>query len=393
MSALGIRRTSVPGRGFTLIELLVVISIIAVLIALLLPAVQSAREAARRSQCTNNIKQLALAVHNYLTATNAFPPLYTNFNLPGSAAGPNDSNGSWPLNWVVSLLPHLEQSALFNSANYSYGAQDAPNLATLSATNLSSLICPSEDFGVGPWVSTNRANYRANIEGPPTLVSWSGPIVVMRPNIFSTPWRTQQPSVYPSYTNKNIGVVSIQSVTDGTSNTAVVSEKLMGTAGYGNSSGASTITAAMRSMALRGMFNTTVNITVDQGGNAGSQAALQMVQACGGISGTQTLAGDSGYWDGACWDGTHAGTLNFNAYNHWMPPNKWSCIAANTAEGNANSVGAWSDAVTATSNHPGGVNVGFCDGSVHFIKETINAQIWWALGTRNMGEVISSDAY
>ena len=86
------------------------------------------------------------------------------------------------------------------------------------------------------------------------------------------------------------------------------------------------------------MFNLSVSVTVDQGGAAGDQSALQFYQACNGVPGTQTIAGDSGYWDGACWNGTHAGTLNFNAYNHFNTPNKWSCIAANTAEGNANSV-------------------------------------------------------
>ncbi|MGP0068324.1 MAG: DUF1559 domain-containing protein [Isosphaeraceae bacterium] len=385
--------TSPRRSGFTLIELLVVIAIIAVLIALLLPAVQAAREAARRAQCTNNLKQLALGIQNYLSQTNAFPPLFTNFNLPGSLAGPSDSNGSWPLNWAVFLLPFYEQGPLYNAANFSYGAQDAPNLSTLTIVNINSLICPSEDMSTGPWVSTNRANYRANFEGPPSMLSWSGPIVVMTPNGTSTPWRTQQPSVYPSYVNSNMGSVGMQSITDGTSNTAALSEKLMGTAGYGNSSGASTITAAARSLALRGMFNLSVNVTVDQGGAAGAQTALQFYQACNAIPGTQTIAGDSGYWDGAVWNGTHAGTLNFNSYNHFNTPNKWSCIAANTAEGNANSVGAWSDAVTPTSNHPGGINVGFCDGSVHFVKDTINVQTWWALGTRNGGEVVSSDSY
>jgi prepilin-type N-terminal cleavage/methylation domain-containing protein/prepilin-type processing-associated H-X9-DG protein len=380
-------------RGFTLIELLVVIAIIAVLIALLLPAVQAAREAARRAQCTNNLKQLGLAAQNYLSATNAFPPLYTNFNLPGSLAGPNDSNGSWPLNWAVSLLPYMEQTSVYNSANWFYGAGDAPNLSTITAITISGLVCPSEDMGLGPWVSTNKANYRANFEGPPTLLSWSGPIVVTPPNSFSTPWRLQQPSVYPSFTNGNITTVGMAGVTDGTSNTACFSEKLMGTASYGNSSGASVITASMRNLALRGMFNLSVNVTVDQGGTAGAQSALQFYQACNAIPGTQTIAGDSGYWDGACWDGTHAGTLNFNAYNHFNTPNKWSCIAANTAEGNANSVGAWSDAVTPTSNHPGGVNIAFCDGSVHFIKDSISVGTWWALGSRNQGEIVSSDSY
>jgi prepilin-type N-terminal cleavage/methylation domain-containing protein/prepilin-type processing-associated H-X9-DG protein len=380
--------------GFTLIELLVVIAIIAVLIALLLPAVQAAREAARRAQCTNNLKQLGLGVANYISSQGSFPPLYTNFNFGFSLAGPNDNNGSWPLNWAVSLLPYIEQTALANSANWSYGVSDAPNLSTLCVTNLTVMICPSEDISVGPWVSTNRGNYRASIGGPgdnPT--SWSGPITVMLPNSFSTPWRTQQPSVYPSYTNPNMGNVGMQSVLDGTSNTAMFSEKLMGTAGFGNSTGASTITASNRNLALRGMFQLGVNVTVDLGGAAGAQEAIAFYQACNSVPGTATLNKDSGYWTGAAWNGSHAGTLNFNAYNHFNTPNKWSCTPANSPDGPNVSVGSWADAITPTSNHPGGVNAGFCDGSVHFVKDSVSVQTWWALGTRNNGEITSSDSY
>src|SRR5271168_1332900 len=98
-------------RGFTLIELLVVIAIIAVLIALLLPAVQAAREAARRAQCVNNLKQLGLAVHNYLSQQNSFPPLIAPF---ANVNGPSAATGAWPLSWAVAILPNLEQTQLFN---------------------------------------------------------------------------------------------------------------------------------------------------------------------------------------------------------------------------------------------------------------------------------------
>src|SRR5271170_5170612 len=99
-------------RAFTLIELLVVIAIIAVLIALLLPAVQAAREAARRAQCTNNLKQLGLAVHNYHSSTNVIPA--ANMFL-----GPTNGSWGWCHNWTVYLLPHLEQTNLYNSFNFS----------------------------------------------------------------------------------------------------------------------------------------------------------------------------------------------------------------------------------------------------------------------------------
>src|ERR1700728_25774 len=102
-------RTMTGRRGFTLIELLVVIAIIAVLIALLLPAVQAAREAARRAQCVNNLKQIGLALHNYLSSINTFPPGRFNTHITG--------NGNvW--GGYSQLLPQLEQQALYNSFNF-----------------------------------------------------------------------------------------------------------------------------------------------------------------------------------------------------------------------------------------------------------------------------------
>src|SRR5437773_7169128 len=107
-------RTARSPRGFTLIELLVVIAIIAVLIALLLPAVQAAREAARRAQCVNNLKQLGLAVHNYISA---------NSNLPGMTSYPTAQNQSsgWSYAWPLFIMPHLEQQPLYNAFNFNAG--------------------------------------------------------------------------------------------------------------------------------------------------------------------------------------------------------------------------------------------------------------------------------
>src|SRR3954464_10711521 len=138
---------SMRRRGFTLIELLVVIAIIAVLIALLLPAVQAAREAARRMQCTNNLKQLGIAVHNYISQNNCFPPLGSNFANPGYGGPvlPND----WPLGWAVTLLPGMEQQALYNTANYSLSVNNSVNTKTLCATRVATLLCPSESENIG----------------------------------------------------------------------------------------------------------------------------------------------------------------------------------------------------------------------------------------------------
>src|SRR5205085_70006 len=131
-------------RGFTLIELLVVIAIIAVLIALLLPAVQAAREAARRSQCVNNLKQIGLALHNYHTVNDTFPM--------GASLGLYQIGqylGKQNLSSHVALLPQVEQTALYNAVNFSFGADEAGTLCgvvnrTVINTQVKSFLCPSD---------------------------------------------------------------------------------------------------------------------------------------------------------------------------------------------------------------------------------------------------------
>src|SRR5438876_1373568 len=119
---------SIRRRGFTLVELLVVIAIIGVLVALLLPAVQAAREAARRAQCSNNLKQLSLALLNYETVHNTLPP-----------AG-IDSN---QMSWAVLLLPYFEQQALYDQFNFNKGSWQAFNRTTLvQGIRLKAIICP-----------------------------------------------------------------------------------------------------------------------------------------------------------------------------------------------------------------------------------------------------------
>jgi prepilin-type N-terminal cleavage/methylation domain-containing protein len=301
-------------RAFTLIELLVVIAIIAVLIALLLPAVQAAREAARRGQCTNNLKQLALATHGYINAIGAFPPLMADFNYNGITP---PLLSDWPMGWAVFLLPYIEQQSLYNAVNWSFGAPQPCNQATISNTKIATLICPSESFSSGPWLSSSFTNYRANFGGPGVMQAWTGPFVAMIPN-------SNGQSGCNCYTNYNCGSSGFEGVSDGTAQTAMISEKLIGTASY-TSIGASG-TDALRAMWLP---PNALTINVDTGGSQGEQLALQFVQACSAIPGSQSSSGSSALWCGAVWDGSHWGTLNFNAYNHWMPPNTFSCLAAN----------------------------------------------------------------
>jgi prepilin-type N-terminal cleavage/methylation domain-containing protein/prepilin-type processing-associated H-X9-DG protein len=356
--------------GFTLIELLVVIAIIAVLIALLLPAVQAAREAARRSQCVNNLKQMGLGVHNYISAQGSFPPIMGNWNLSAPAT-PLVGSGTWPLGWAPAILPNLEQAGMYNALNYSNGAQDGPN-TTVTYSKLSIFICPSESIKNGPWPGvTSFINYSANLGGPASIASWSGVIVALAAGPNSNCQCTQ---------NSNIGSFGTEGITDGTSNTAVFSEKLIGIQTPANGG-----PLASSPLAKRVIFNAPGATVTQDSGNAAQ--ALAYVQACKSVPGTAVALGTN-YWSGACWTGSHAGTLRFNSYDHVNTPNGLTCTTSNGEDpGNSTT------AITAQSNHSGGVNVCFADGSVKFIKDSINVQAWWALGSRNGGEVISSDAY
>ncbi len=246
------------------------------------------------------------------------------------------------------------------------------NQVTISSTKIAALVCPSENFKAGPWIATNLANYRASFGGPGVIAGWSGAFVVMQPNVNGQ-------SGCACITDQNVGSFGTEGVTDGTSNTAAISEKLIGTSGFGNSSGSSSLTAGNMQMAKRGMFlpPSGLAITIDSGGLAANQIALTFYQACNSIPGMQTMLTYSGWWCGAVWDGSHWGTLNFNAYNHWNTPNKFSCLASNSYGSVQNSPGSINDAITATSNHPGGVNVVFMDGSVHFVKDSVSPNIWW----------------
>jgi prepilin-type N-terminal cleavage/methylation domain-containing protein/prepilin-type processing-associated H-X9-DG protein len=355
-------------HAFTLIELLVVIAIIAVLIALLLPAVQAAREAARRIQCVNNMKQLGLAIHNYISQNNCFVPLGANWANPGYGGPvyPND----WPLGWATTILPGMEQQALYNTANYSLSVNNKADTLTLCATKVSGYICPSESAGVGPFYATSWINYAANFGGPATLASWSGPIVFMADSVQGT---------NGSKTQTGLGTIGVQAVSDGTSNTAMFSERLIGVAGTGSVPAAS-----------GNARRTSYKVNVAANANSGSLTQLQkLIAACQGVPGT-TLSDGVDTYSGGIWPGGHSGTLRFNSYDHVNTPNKLTCIVSD-AEGGA--PGGFNSVITPSSNHPGGVNVCFCDGSVKFLKDSVNLQVWWAIGTRNQGEVVSADAY
>jgi prepilin-type N-terminal cleavage/methylation domain-containing protein/prepilin-type processing-associated H-X9-DG protein len=363
-------------RGFTLIELLVVIAIIAVLIALLLPAVQSAREAARRASCTNNLKQLGLGVHNYLSQQTVFPPFAENYSGVGYWQ-------AWPVGWTGTILGQMEQTAMYNSLNFVYGTWDAQN-TTVSQSAVSTLVCPSEDKGAPNWPGT-RLNYMANMGGPPDIATWTGVIVAMANDSRGNSGCCQQANGN-GYNSPNARTFGTEGVTDGTSSTAMISERLVGAAqSFGN------VYPGNR-QALRYLFNATFTVNPDTNNAA---EALQFVQTCKSIPGTQSANLSSSPYLGFLWPSAACNTNEANSgYNHFNTPNQLSCMPTNSQDGTGNpALGGFQDATTATSNHPGGVNVCFADGSVKFIKDTISVQAWWALGTRNQSEVVSADQY
>ena len=234
-------------RGFTLIELLVVIAIISVLIALLLPAVQSAREAARRIQCVNNLKQFGLAMHNYVSANTAFPSgAVFNTSVP-PCSGYGFGSSCQNTTWFVLTLPFIEGGAMYNTFNFSIGSEGTMQLtgypyayavnSTILTTRLAYFQCPSDN--------TNTFNVQGSavgavLSGAPALVITKGNYGVNWGNTDygqgqrGDSWFASNPSTHLrspfGYNQGATGplTATIASMTDGTSNTLLMSELLQG---------------------------------------------------------------------------------------------------------------------------------------------------------------------
>ncbi|MEW4569057.1 DUF1559 domain-containing protein [Tautonia sp. JC769] len=330
------RKTS--RKGFTLIELLVVIAIIGVLIALLLPAVQSAREAARRAQCTNNLKQVALAMHNY-------------HDTFGSLA-PGRKGCCWGT-WQLFILPQLEQVAAYNSFNFDGNNAGGPDgthryfgVVNHTSANLviSSYMCPS-DSGSNPAnpITANvngtiyeckYRNYVINM-GNTTVTQLNMPAFGI--NFGGAPFYDMgspnidiAPEYYPGRTTRK--VVGFSSIKDGLSNTLMNSEVIIA-----------------NGRDLRGF----------------------------------TQWGDAVGFSGFLTPNSKSPDVIDDYWCNRQPPNP-PCTP-NTSE--------LDKTYAARSYHPGGVNAAMADGSVKFVKDTINVFVWRSLSTTNGGEVISADQF
>jgi len=343
-----------------LIELLVVIAIIAVLISLLLQAVQSAREAARRAQCVNNLKQIALASHNYESAQGSFPMGNITYRFDGGACTTVFLHTAF--NFV---LPYIEGGAQYNAFNYSRTYRNFAN-STAALTKVSSFICPSDgEASPSPegFVWTNQNSYamsrgqQENLYFNWALVSFPDPAA-------------------PYYTTCNYGggdgafqpdgVVKIQAITDGTSNTFLFGEMSR----FPNEPGGS-------------HFNF--------GNIAGAFAGPPWTAA------SPAWPGDVRPTSGAFViplpnsppDTT--GNKIATCFATPLQPPDWFNPAVNSQSGIAacKTLGQWSF----RSLHPGGVNFAFADGSVKFVKNTVDWMTYRALGTRAGGEVVSADAF
>ncbi len=297
--------------------------------------------------------------------------------------GPTPGWG-WNASWAVFMLPNIEQGPLYNSYNFMQNADaSAGGLAntTVVYTALSVLLCPSDNQKSRPNNPYAPTNYCSNHGGPGVIHNWAGTIVE-----FYTCSTTNAQPANPVGTcwwgaDSNLGFFGLESVIDGSSNTALFSEKLLGSAAASPSPYAGSGSDSRRGIYLISNLPTNYNSLSFTSAKAG-------VAACQGVPATNQS--NTGWLNGFSWALGYPWHTVVNSYTHYNTPNKLTCLNS------ADPGGLWggtSGACTVSSNHPGGVNVCFADGSVRFVKDSVGVQPWWAIGTRNGGETVSSDQY
>jgi len=336
-------RTDRARHAFTLIELLVVIAIVGILVALLLPAVQSAREAARRAHCVNNLKQIGLGLHNYHGSWDCFP---VGFPYAYRNVAPQSSALQYRWSVLAQMAPFLEQAAISNALNFDFpiahkpaGGGSAfwpyyPDNTTAMATRVSIFACPSDGAPAPAGAASGPSNYAfcaGDGSNGGDARNADGAFILGAPQ-------------------------TVAALTDGTSQTAAASEQLLGIAGpYSQASPSPVPSPRSRAMARV------------------STATLSETDCAASAAGWLLNKGAS--W----WDGNYQNTL----YNHYLTPDadRPDCVVYHNP--------GWK---AARSHHPGGVNVLFCDGHVGFATDSVEPRVWRAIATRAGGEVVPADA-
>ena len=319
-----------PRRAFTLIEVLVVVTIVGLLLALLIPAVQGARNAARQAQCMNNLKQLGVAMHAFEATKGTLPP--------------GDDRMSYSLH--SHLLPMLDQAVVYNAINFQYPGYGGGDVnATVDKFKVGVFICPSEtrtphDNETPDRGWTSYAGCRGDGHGE------SGGVYNGVFGIFQLPR-------------------SSKTITDGLSTTVAMSEWLL------------EILIATPGVDPRRHF-------YQHGGTTDGQTTAYdaFVNACAGPGGSPSGIRVKGQW-------LVGG--NKTLFNSVMPPNAPNCGNGFIQPGAFRPDP--SEAVTAASDHHGGANTLFADGHIKFVRNSVNLQVWHALATRDKGEVVSGDSY
>jgi prepilin-type N-terminal cleavage/methylation domain-containing protein/prepilin-type processing-associated H-X9-DG protein len=381
-------RSAKCDRGFTLIELLVVIAIIAVLIALLLPAVQAAREAARRAQCTNNLKQVGLALANYQDQFGSYPPGGITQTAVTSATelGNPWSNGASEVGFRAMILPQMEATNAYNAYNFSTNPMSVSTGTQFTAWNtvFASWLCPSDGNNGGGRVTNGyfTANQMNANWGPAPINPATG---TYAPQITIANYSG---SFGDNYCGGVLAGGGLPWETPFTA-TPIPPQVRIGWNGYWGTSFGGTSGFVPGAGTMRGFFD-----------YRSTQKPPNIAGVTDGTSNSiivgETLpsnAADNNFW---MFNGSYAGTtvpLGFNS--NTITPIAGGPCSSTTWQAAAAPVGCrfGSSAKGFISSHPGGANFAFADGSVRFLKNSINLQTYCALGSRNGGEVISSDAY